>query len=101
MNIPLALAATRGKRKSERDTRLGHTLFTLSKNTPEAVTPGNLYLPPIVLEGIGDTAPPPFAVTALPLAGHHMPSAYGGGERDRTDDLLLAKQALSQLSYTP
>ena len=25
----------------------------------------------------------------------------GGGERDRTDDLLLAKQALSQLSYTP
>src|SRR5207253_6983022 len=27
--------------------------------------------------------------------------AGGGGERDRTDDLLLAKQALSQLSYTP
>ena len=25
----------------------------------------------------------------------------GGGERDRTDDLLLAKQALSQLSCTP
>ncbi len=25
----------------------------------------------------------------------------GGGERDRTDDLLLAKQALYQLSYTP
>ncbi len=25
----------------------------------------------------------------------------GGGERDRTDDLLVAKQALSQLSYTP
>ena len=28
-------------------------------------------------------------------------SRNGGGERDRTDDLLLAKQALSQLSYTP
>jgi hypothetical protein len=28
-------------------------------------------------------------------------SPIGGGERDRTDDLLLAKQALSQLSYTP
>ena len=27
--------------------------------------------------------------------------AGGGGERTRTDDLLLAKQALSQLSYTP
>jgi hypothetical protein len=32
---------------------------------------------------------------AMHLAGS------GGGERDRTDDLLLAKQALSQLSYTP
>jgi hypothetical protein len=28
-------------------------------------------------------------------------AANGGGERNRTDDLLLAKQALSQLSYTP
>ena len=26
---------------------------------------------------------------------------YGGADRDRTDDLLLAKQALSQLSYGP
>ena len=26
---------------------------------------------------------------------------FGGGKRDRTDDLLLAKQALSQLSYAP
>jgi hypothetical protein len=25
----------------------------------------------------------------------------GGGERVRTDDLLRARQALSQLSYTP
>ena len=25
----------------------------------------------------------------------------GGGERARTDDLLRARQALSQLSYTP
>ena len=32
-----------------------------------------------------------------------LPSSFqsGGGERDRTDDLLLAKQALSQLSYGP
>ena len=28
-------------------------------------------------------------------------SIIGGGERDRTDDPLLAKQVLSQLSYTP
>ena len=35
----------------------------------------------------------------------HMNSQHivvsGGGERDRTDDPLLAKQVLSQLSYTP
>ena len=28
-------------------------------------------------------------------------ASAGGGERNRTVDLLLAKQALSQLSYTP
>jgi hypothetical protein len=33
------------------------------------------------------------------VASHR--SVSGGGERNRTDDLLLAKQALSQLSYTP
>jgi hypothetical protein len=26
---------------------------------------------------------------------------FGGADRDRTGDLLLAKQALSQLSYSP
>ena len=29
------------------------------------------------------------------------PEKSGGARRDRTDDLLLAKQALSQLSYGP
>ena len=33
-----------------------------------------------------------------PPATRHLD---GGAERDRTDDLLLAKQALSQLSYSP
>ena len=28
-------------------------------------------------------------------------SKSGGAGRDRTDDILLAKQALSQLSYSP
>ena len=28
-------------------------------------------------------------------------AGYGGANRDRTGDLLLAKQALSQLSYGP
>ena len=31
----------------------------------------------------------------------HVIVMLGGGERDRTDDPLLAKQVLSQLSYTP
>jgi hypothetical protein len=30
-----------------------------------------------------------------------LPYPTGGARRDRTDDLLLAKQALSQLSYGP
>ncbi len=40
-------------------------------------------------------------VVILPLSGTAVAKRFGGGERDRTDDLLLAKQALSQLSYTP
>ena len=30
-----------------------------------------------------------------------IPCPYGGDEEDRTPDPLLAKQVLSQLSYTP
>ena len=36
-----------------------------------------------------------------PLANRITLIWFGGGERDRTDDPLLAKQVLSQLSYTP
>jgi hypothetical protein len=36
------------------------------------------------------------------LTPNNQPYSFnGGGERDRTDDLLRARQALSQLSYTP
>jgi hypothetical protein len=38
---------------------------------------------------------------ATPIASSQRCCDRGGGERIRTDDLLLAKQALSQLSYTP
>ena len=34
------------------------------------------------------------------LSSTHIPE-YGGADRDRTDDLLNANQALSQLSYSP
>ena len=35
------------------------------------------------------------------LFGHPRPRTLGGARRDRTDDLMLAKHALSQLSYGP
>ncbi len=37
----------------------------------------------------------------MKLKLHATRTSFGGGERDRTDGLLRARQALSQLSYTP
>ena len=37
----------------------------------------------------------------FPLTPFYSLQRVGGDERDRTDDPLLAKQVLSQLSYTP
>ena len=50
------------------------------------------------------TARPKAALLKAVCGSIHQPvirQKTGGGERDRTDDLLLAKQALYQLSYTP
>jgi hypothetical protein len=44
---------------------------------------------------------PAFAPSELGSAPSALPAGDGGGERDRTDGLLVANQALSQLSYTP
>ena len=41
------------------------------------------------------------AVSLFPFRHFYSFSRVGGDERDRTDDPLLAKQVLSQLSYTP
>ena len=73
-----------------RPIRLGHmtnSLFTL-QTTPRPVLPGGISLSPANVARHRRGAP----VVKVPT---------GGGERIRTDDLLLAKQALSQLSYTP
>jgi hypothetical protein len=35
------------------------------------------------------------------LITRYSPLKIGGADRDRTDDLRLAKPALSQLSYSP
>ena len=37
----------------------------------------------------------------FPFTTFNSTREFGGDERDRTDDPLLAKQVLSQLSYTP
>jgi hypothetical protein len=43
----------------------------------------------------------PRCLAWLLSAGAWRLGLAGGANRDRTDDLLLAKQALSQLSYGP
>lgn len=43
----------------------------------------------------------PFVYLGLRPSLHCFKYVLGGGKRDRTDDLLHAMQALSQLSYTP
>ena len=45
--------------------------------------------------------PTPVLLPGERRTGNSHNQKSGGGERDRTDDLLRAKQALSQLSYTP
>jgi hypothetical protein len=54
------------------------------------------YLSPIG----GFTAPLLFTIRQSSLFTPSSPD-LGGGRRDRTADILLAKQTLSQLSYTP
>ena len=40
-------------------------------------------------------------ITAQPQTCHSRSREFGGARRDRTDDLMLAKHALYQLSYGP
>jgi hypothetical protein len=47
-----------------------------------------------------DNIEPPFRVPAVRIDCGYMGQLHGAN-RDRTGDLLLAKQALSQLSYGP
>jgi hypothetical protein len=42
-----------------------------------------------------------FATIGLAEPKLAQPAKAGGARRDRTDDLMLAKHALSQLSYGP
>jgi hypothetical protein len=58
----------------------------------------NRALQPAYAEGFGVAA---FAADGSPSRSWLQPAKAGGARRDRTDDLMLAKHALSQLSYGP
>jgi hypothetical protein len=74
-----------GARAIARARTLGHDLlFTMSDNTHAS--------------SIDEACGMVFTDEQKPGVLH---STSGGARRDRTDDLLLAKQALSQLSYGP
>jgi hypothetical protein len=64
------------------------------QNRPKPIlNVGNFVPSRLILEG---------KLHRAPRAAPRSPARQNGGaERDRTDDLLLAKQALSQLSYSP
>ncbi len=87
------------KKSQRKDPFSSYSLFTMSNISSPAIA-GNQYLPNLLvtfatlLRRSTPTAP---HMTKVTVRFHQN----GGGERDRTDDLLLAKQALSQLSYTP
>ena len=49
----------------------------------------------------GHNGQPVFATIGLAEPKLAQPAKAGGARRDRTDDLMLAKHALSQLSYGP
>ncbi len=87
------------------DAASAHSLFTCQRsNARELSLPRKLIFPIDqssfacrIRRSRGASAP--LSRLATNDASHH--ARGGGGDRNRTDDLLLAKQALSQLSYTP
>ena len=65
------------------DILLGFNFATLCFRQTRFRTPGVLYSPRIIPNS------------------YRTPHLFGGGKENRTPDPLLAKQVLSQLSYTP
>jgi hypothetical protein len=72
-----------------------NVLFTMSNNPPRNGRQGNARTGPNAAEPKPDSPQDANRRTKSP----HDPN--GGARRDRTDDLMLAKHALSQLSYGP
>ena len=83
-----------------------HSLFTMTKNTPDAphLQKAPQHRAKLVFGRTGQILPArscqlSLASQAFGITAPHQ--ANGGARRDRTDDLLNANQALSQLSYSP
>ena len=78
-------------------------LFTMSRRTgrirsiPASDQPNWFFFQTSCLLARGWPMPP-----RVPAINRSAPfQGFGGARRDRTDDLMLAKHALSQLSYSP
>ena len=75
----------------------------LSKNTPPKRK--NVWCKTAVFGMVGVTGVEPVTSSLSGTRSNQLSYTpafeNGGGKRDRTDDLLNANQALSQLSYTP
>lgn len=92
--------STRVRQPEPRHDQTRTNLFTLTKNIQNTGQPkdhADAYTPRMILK---DPIGNPFAMNDPP-SRHQSPDGHGGGGRDRTDDPLLAKQVLSQLSYAP
>ena len=72
----------------------------LSKNSPPK---WESFLSRYILVGVTGVEPVTSSLSGMRSnqLSYTPPLKNGGGKRDRTDDLLNANQALSQLSYTP
>ena len=73
-----------------------HSLFTISNTRMPPHTEQDMRVP--VPAGLLRTAP---QISLTVRTKHKTARPHGGARRDRTDDLMLAKHALSQLSYGP
>src|SRR6195952_5247070 len=77
-----------------------HSLFTMSlSQSPRASSPGALQNLAHYPDGARHPSPSSRRKARQMAAG--LVEQDGGDRRDRTDDLMLAKHALSQLSYVP
>ena len=86
--------------------RMRHILQNAIPKTNHRVDALRFPQSAIFLKSLGAYAPVRSALRSdanamLITRAVELPEGAGGANRDRTDDLLLAKQALSQLSYGP